>query len=131
RAGRACKGTLLISEEFAFQKIIGNCCAIYLDERFCTALRTCVDHAGDNLFTNATFAANEYRSAGGRYFIDGVTNLSHARGRVEEVGKFIQSLFITIQGLSLSAFHPVVHRILYQSGHNVAKTRGHYRYLKR
>src|SRR5208282_3052251 len=53
------KRSLLVAEQFAFQKSGGNGGAIHLDEVAVTAAAHTVNHAGDEFFASAGFAGNE------------------------------------------------------------------------
>ena len=61
---------LLVSEEFAFEKIFRNGGAVDFDEGAGSALRMFVNGAGDQIFSDAAFAAEQHRRVGRRDALD-------------------------------------------------------------
>src|SRR5262249_25651780 len=56
---RSCEAALDVAEEFGFNELFGNCCAVHLNERAFTAQARGVKRARDEFFSRATFAINE------------------------------------------------------------------------
>ena len=67
---RAGECALLVSEQFAFQQIFRNRRAVDLDERPGGALRVLVNGAGDQIFSDAAFAAEQHGGIGRRDALD-------------------------------------------------------------
>ena len=68
--GRAGKRALLVSEQFAFEQIFRNRRAVDFDEGAGGALRMLVNGAGDQIFSDAAFAAEQHGGVGRRHALD-------------------------------------------------------------
>src|SRR6202035_4085735 len=66
-AGRgSSEGALFVAEKFALQKMFRNGGAVYLDEWSRSPARFFMDEARNEIFANATYAAQQHRGVGGR-----------------------------------------------------------------
>ncbi len=86
RAGSAGKRALLVSEQFALQQIFRNRRAVDLDEGAGGALRMFVNGAGDQIFSDAAFAAQQHRGIGRRDALDQRQHGLHFVAMRDDVG---------------------------------------------
>ena len=84
--GGSGEGSFFVAEKFALQKIFGDGGAVDLDERAGSAARLFVDGAGDEVFANSAFAAEQNGGVGGRNAFDGGQHLLHLGADGDDVG---------------------------------------------
>ena len=87
---RSGEGALLVSEQFALQKVGGNGGAIHFQERAMGARRKLVDQASENFLAGAALAQQQHGNIDVRHQRGLRTNLAHLRAGGDEenvVGK--------------------------------------------
>ena len=75
------KCSRLVAEQLTLQQLIRNGGAVDFDEWLLAAAGLRVDHARDNFFARAAFAADQHRRRGVGHLLDGVLHFFH-RGLV-------------------------------------------------
>ena len=86
RSRRAGKRALFVSEQFAFEQIFRDRRAVDLDERAGGALRVLVNGAGDQVFSDAAFAAEQHRRVRRRDALDQREHRLHFVALRDDVG---------------------------------------------
>src|SRR5215472_15419443 len=81
------KSARLIAKQFAFQKLVRDRGAVYLDEGFIGARRLRMNHTCHHFFAGSTLAADQDRGGGVSHLLDGHFDLEHARAGSEQHGE--------------------------------------------
>ena len=76
---RAGEGALLVTEQFAFQQVLGDGGAVDRDERLGGPAGLLVDVAGDHLLTRTAFAGDQDGGVGGRHLVGELQHGLHGR----------------------------------------------------
>src|SRR5208337_4248072 len=84
--GGSSEGSLFVAEEFALQQIFRDGGAVDFDERTGSAARLFVDGAGNEVFANTAFAAQQNGGVGGRDAFNVGQHLLHFGADGNDVG---------------------------------------------